>query len=202
MPKLARHADKSGNTPKATLAPLAGKQATPDVPRLLDELVELWETHRRKSLQVRHQTGRRLNDELGPPTKRQKRNAGVLLSVKERLQISVSELSRMRWFAYRFGSLSDLQPRQVTTWTEVKVLLAQMRSEERRKASRSATRTDASRPYHGYLKTLRRLTARLKQGVHAKDFLAEERQKLQASLVEFAQAAGKHLGIHVSVKKA
>lgn len=100
--------------------------ADPDDRELLAGLIKLWRAYRRRGLEVRHQTGLRLNQFLGSPKGRQAYGRSVLKRFSDRTGITQSDLSRMRRFADRFPSLADFRGKhpKVTTWTGVKPLLA------------------------------------------------------------------------------
>lgn len=97
---------------------------------LLKTLCKIWKQYDRRGLEVRHQTGVALNTSLGPPSKRQRYGVTVLKQVAKGLNLAVSDLSRMRWFAHHFNSISALKGQypEVSTWTEVKILLVQLGS--------------------------------------------------------------------------
>jgi len=105
--------------------------------QLLDTLRKLWIKYDRRGLEIRHQTGADLNTHLGPPSERQRYGATVLKKFSEGLNLSVSDLSRMRWFAHRFSSIKELQAQhpEVSTWTDVKNLLVKLGSEAVKPAS-------------------------------------------------------------------
>jgi hypothetical protein len=98
----------------------------PDITNLLAELKELWRGYDEHGLEVRFETGRRVNLKIGPPTGRQPYKAGVMREVAETLDTHVSEVCRMRWFSHRFGTFEAFRAANpgVTTWTDVKALLA------------------------------------------------------------------------------
>lgn len=68
--------------------------------QLLRDLAKLWATYRRHTLEVRRETGVRLNKRLGSPTKPQAQGRAVLKKVAKTLAIAESDLNRMRWYAY------------------------------------------------------------------------------------------------------
>jgi len=96
---------------------------------LLNELVPLWRDHHNRGLELRHETGLRLNKRFGTPGERQEYGKATLRLYSEKLGVSESELSRMRWFAEHFKSFDDFKTQHstVATWTKVKVLLAKLR---------------------------------------------------------------------------
>jgi len=97
----------------------------------LSELTVEWGSYHEKGLEIRHKTGKLLNDHYGPPTARQTYGEGVLKEVAGRLRVAESDLSRMRWLAHHFKSVDDLRERfpAATTWTAVKELLPTLNQE-------------------------------------------------------------------------
>lgn len=96
---------------------------------LLNELVPLWRDHHNRGLELRHKTGLGLIKRFGTPGERQEYGKATLRLYSEKLGVSESELSRMRRFAEHFKSFEDFKTQRptVTTWTKVKVLLAELR---------------------------------------------------------------------------
>ena len=112
----------------------SNRDAEATAKELLRELQPLWQTHRKRGLEVRHQTGRRLNDKLGSPEMRQKYGCEVVKRISRELGLNKSEVSRMRWFAHKFGSVEQLFQLHPTvrtwTWAAVKPLLVQKPSND------------------------------------------------------------------------
>lgn len=96
---------------------------------LLDQLSKMWQDHHKRGLELRHQTGVKLNERFGPPTARQAYGEANLQRYSETLGVAESDLSRMRWFAHLFKSVEDFRAAHPaeTTWTKVKELLARLR---------------------------------------------------------------------------
>jgi hypothetical protein len=110
--------------------------------RLIDQLVELWQGHRRRDLETRHRTGVLLNERLGPPTEGQPYGLRVLERVGGELRIAQSDLSRMRWFAHLFVGPDRLRQEypEVNSWARVKELLPGLKPREGGEAgARTAT---------------------------------------------------------------
>jgi hypothetical protein len=107
---------------------LAGNSLADDA--VLFELTQLWESHRKQGLEDRHRTGVLLNTKFGDPTGRQTYGDKVFKQYSDCLSIEISELSRMRWFAHRFTEIKDLRANfpDVKTWTQVRELLASLRT--------------------------------------------------------------------------
>lgn len=93
------------------------------------KLSQMWQTNHRDDLKLRHLTGEWLNEQHGPPTKRQAYGEGTLRQYVEKLGVAESDLSRMRWFAFYFKSLKELKEKEptATTWTKVKDVIARRR---------------------------------------------------------------------------
>ncbi len=95
------------------------------VESLLVSLQDVWFSHRTRDLEVRHQVGSLLNDQLGPPVRRQAYAEGVIRRVSDELDIDKSDISRMRRFAAIFPTLErlyDTYP-EATSWTRVRNLI-------------------------------------------------------------------------------
>lgn len=94
--------------------------------KLINGLKLLWQPHHKSSLDVRYETGRKLNALYGPPSRRLPYGAGTLKKVSDELGVSRSEISRMRQFAELIpdweGSRSAIP--NCNTWTKVKMHLA------------------------------------------------------------------------------
>jgi len=93
------------------------------------KLSRMWQRANRNDLKLRHLTGAWLNVQHGAPTQRQPYGEGTLQQYKEKLGVSESDVSRMRWFAHYFPSLEDLKKEAptATTWTKVKEVIARRR---------------------------------------------------------------------------
>jgi len=175
--------------------------------RRLGQLAEKWQAHRGAELEIRHETGKLLNDHFGPPTAKQTRGQGVLKEAAERLQVAESELSRMRRFAFHFESLKDLEEKhpEATTWTAVKGLLprlkpqgAQRKNGSANGAASPAKRKQARPVQFGRVKqSLANLSSKLRM---AREALSEdEKKELLAQFKELAEAISDCLHIPVSV---
>jgi len=118
-----------------------GTQTTPPGDRqLVNSLVKLWRRHEERGLELRWTTGQRLNVRLGLPTTRLAHGEEVLKKVAEQLQIAESELSRMRWFAHRFESVTTFREAhpEVRSWSKVKELLPSLMPTARGAKAKSA----------------------------------------------------------------
>jgi len=114
---------------------------TDEEQQLLTGLASEWERSQTETLKARHRMGTLLNNHFGTPAKRQARGQAVMKLAAERLQIAVSELSRMRWLAHHFKDIDDLKSRHpdVDSWTKVKELLPTLRPSRAEEATSSAT---------------------------------------------------------------
>jgi hypothetical protein len=173
----------------------------------LGQLAEKWRSHHGAELEIRHETGKLLNDHYGPPTKRQKRGEEVSKEVVEQLQVAESELSRMRRFAFHFESVKALKEKypEATTWTAVKGLLprlkpqgAQRKNGSANGAASPAKRKQAKPVQFGRVKqSLANLSSKLRK---AREVLSDdEKKELLAQFRELAEAISDCLHIPVSV---
>jgi len=176
----------------------------------LNELVEKWADHRRVDLELRYQTGQLLNERYGSPDKRQNRGKGILERVAEQLGVAVSELSRMRSFAYNFKTSQDLENRfpEVKTWTAVKELLPKLRQplEPKEYPSGNGTHKQPKRVGRktSRMKKLRRFLRTLSSSLPKTDngLSGDERRELVERFKELAEAVEDCLKIRVSVNDA
>jgi len=72
--------------------------------------------------------GKYVNDRIGPPFLRQRRDAQVMAKLAHEFGVSRSELARMRWLAHRFPTVEALTAAhpEVTSWTKARVLLTEL----------------------------------------------------------------------------
>jgi len=169
----------------------------------LGQLAEKWQAQRGADLEIRHETGKLLNDHFGPPTAKQTRGEGVLKEVAERVQTTESELSRMRRFAHHFKSVDDLKEKhpEATTWTAVKGLLPRLNKPKKGSAKGAAARAkqkQAKPVQFGRVKqSLEALTSKLRK---AREGLTDaDKKELLAQFKELAKAISDCLHIPVSV---
>jgi len=108
---------------------------------VLRKLHKIWQSHHRRGLDDRHQTGVSLNQLFGEPTERQAYRSARLKNFSKKLSIPISELSRMRWFAHHFESIADLNAThpEVTNWTQVKNLLVTLQHSDDAESERPAS---------------------------------------------------------------
>lgn len=164
---------------------------------LLQELQPLWQNHRTRGLEVRHQTGRQLNQRLGSPEKRQKYGCEVVKRICNDLSLNKAEVSRMRWFAHKFGSVEQLaeQHPTVRTWSAVKPLLVQTPSHD------GSSETDA--------KSASQIESVENQLLKIQIFMESirsslddtDRQTLAQDFEKFASAAIEGLGFKVRIER-
>lgn len=206
-----------GQSPSLTGEPLTTYTPAPEVPptapaadaRYLDQLAEMWASHRRVGLKVRFDTGKLLIEWFKAPSTRQTRGAEVMKQAAERLRVSVSELSRMRNFADLFESLEVfVQLHGTKTWTEVKDLLPALKAAKSEAAEPKAAKPDAdggSKPRKDVTRFHARccqrivaLTKKLEQ-VATNGLSESQREALQVHLEKVAEVARTRLGIAVTV---
>ena len=98
------------------------KPTEKQIQSLLNKLLRVWRTHLRDGILARYEIGRLLNDSLGSPATRHKYGTGVVSRAAKQLEISRSEIYRMRNFAHVVTDvkkfLSDMP--QMKSWTCVK----------------------------------------------------------------------------------
>jgi hypothetical protein len=168
---------------------------------LLQELKALWQTHRRRGLEVRHETGLALNRKFGPPAVRQAYRREVLKHYSECLGISQSELSRMRGLAHHFPSLEDLKASHpdVTTWTEVKELLASLRQHNsdspdvKKPATRKGAGRRSRRPIRQALRAIE--AASRSAAVLQLERDGDDWEAVKGAVDKMLQAVGQMLGV-------
>jgi len=113
--------------------------------QLIGRLVKLWATYKKRSLEVRRKIGSLLNARLGEPNERQRRDRSVVERAAEKLQISVSEINRMRWYAYfskdEKSCWGEIPPGD-RTWTKFKEILPDLIAAAKGKAKPTALEGD------------------------------------------------------------
>jgi len=172
--------------------------------QLLSELEALWNRRNEKDLEMRLQMGLRLNTHLdiGAPTVRKSYGARVLVRAAERLNLTKGELSRLRWFAHRFGSLDEFQSRhpEASTWSRVKVILAQLASEGKpEKAKPAAIQTKVSGVSRKTSSALKTATSLLRQLGTCPE--GKERKKLLEGLQALVEAANGCLPVRLTFEE-
>ena len=175
----------------------------------LDKLALQWNGSREKDLDLRYQTGALLNKRLGSPENRQKRDAGVLNQAAKQLQIVLSEISRMRHFAFEFKSLQDLKEKhpEVKTWTAVKELLptvkphgGHLKFQQPASAAETPKRRKPKAPKFGGLKqALRNLSSQVRKAPKA--LTDAQKKDLVEKFRELAKVVEDCLQIKVSVNQ-
>jgi len=165
--------------------------------RLLDRLVELWQSERTHGLAVRHQTGALLNERLGPPTARQAHGRQVLKRVGEELRVSESELSRMRWLAHLFNDPVYIRhgDRKIESWTQFKEVLPTLKPPKGRRAR--TLPSGSSRSVKKLARSLQNLTLKLPRLDDRPE--DAERALICERLQELAEAVSSRLQIPVRI---
>ena len=173
--------------------------------QLVNDIVTLWESENKRSLDVRLETGARLNDRLGSPTERQSRGQGVLRQIAKALDQSYSELSRMRWLAYLMSTKGEEScwagvPEGRRTWTKFKKILPVLKGHKpktEKKGSASGKKKVAA--LSRVLKMMDSAASKLRNG--SRKIVGAKREKLVAKLKEFVSAISASTGIHLSVSE-
>jgi hypothetical protein len=166
--------------------------------KLLDQLGELWRSHAVRDLRTRHETGRLLNERFGPPTESQPQGKRVIQKASEELAISMSDISRMRNFAFHFSDVAALQQAhpEATNWTRLKEVLPSLTPDKGGDAKQPAE--SPSRPAtRGIAKAITSLTSMLNRLENPP--VGAERARLLADVQELAEAVSDHLKIRVKV---
>lgn len=166
--------------------------------KLVDQLVKLWKSDAERTLKTRHQTGKVLNTQVGPPTKRKAHGRRVLELYAAELGTSPSDLNRMGWFSHLFPDFSDFRTQhpEIDSWTKFKAELPSLKPAKGGKARKPVA--NPSRPaIGGVARSIANLTSKVKGlDIRPRD---SERKKLVAALRELAEAASSRLKINVEV---
>jgi len=164
----------------------------------LDRLVALWKSDAERGLKTRHQTGKALNRQVGPPTKRKAHGQRVLEVYGEKLGIAPSDLNRMGWFACLFPDFSAFRKQrpEIDSWTKFKTALPSLKPAKGGKARKPVA--NPSRPaFGGVAQAIAGLTTKL-NGLGNRP-IGAERDQLVDALRELAKAATSRLKIRVEV---
>jgi len=185
-------------SPVAVQTAPATKGSAKDDARLLDKLVKLWASYTVRSLEVRQEIGSLLNERLGPPTQRQRRGRFVLTHAAQSLQIAVSELNRMRWFAHLSKDEQSCwgdTPMDKRSWTKFKKRLPNLIAAVKRneKPSGDSGEKKVSAVVNGVLRSIHSVTSQLRAG----DFhvAGAKRDKLIEELQELGSAVFTSVGV-------
>jgi len=169
-------------------------------------LGQKWRSHHGEDLRLRYDTGKTLNDRLGPPTSRLPRGEGVMGLLSEESGLSVSVLNRMRWFAYRFTTYEEFKAAQsdVDTWEKVCVLLVEISQKEKNAAAASSgSASNGDEPNKGVQTVLRSLKAMAKAMPREQIPLDEDVvDDLDAGLRKFRRAFKRCTGLNVTISIA
>ena len=126
-------------------------------------LGQKWRSHQGQDLRLRYDTGKTLNDRLGPPTSRLPRGEGVMRLLAEETGVSESGLNRMRRFAFRFNTFEEFKASNsdINSWEQVCVLLVEISHREKlaEAAGSGSAALKSSEPNKGVQTILRSLKA-------------------------------------------
>lgn len=127
-------------------------------------LGQRWKLHHSQDLRLRYDTGKVLNDRIGPPTERLPRGEGVMQMLAEEANIDESSLNRMRWFAHRFASFEAFQTVHPdrSSWNSVCLLLVELSQKEKKTEAAKAGSGKSSKPSKEIQAILRSLQAAVK----------------------------------------
>jgi hypothetical protein len=169
------------------------------VKTLVEQLKKLWVPYTHKGLEVRLEMGAKLNDKLASPMVRQPHGAEVLKHVANELRIHESELSRMRWFAYLFGSVKVLnrQYPDDRSWAQVKERLPELIAKVKGQVPPTSRPARKTAILCGIQKSLDSITSKLRRKELQLD--EAERKMLVSKLKKLVKAAESRLALHVSI---
>jgi len=162
-----------------------GKVTEQDFLRRLGELADRWTRHDRDDLALRHATGQLLNRYFGKPTQRQAWGAGTMKEAAKQLRRTEVELSQLRRFAFRFKTLAAFKRKhpKVTTWTQVRKLLAAPRKPDGGKNGEARKKSTGLRKLIDDLAVLTSALGKMK--IKPK---SQEARQLRAKLQAFVKA--------------
>jgi hypothetical protein len=155
-------------------------------------LVQRWQKHHRMSLQLRYDTGKSINEKIGPPTSKQPRGYGVVATLSAQIGVDRGEISRMRWFAHRVQSLKEFcrEHPDIATWDSVKTWLADQKRKERGEQQES---DEEIAPVDRFADALKDLV--LPSAANVEE---EEKEDLMYTLRKFGRRFKKH-GVSITV---
>jgi len=161
---------------------------------MIGDLTSRWQTHGKASLELRHYTGRCLNALLGLPDKRQEYGAQLIEKVAKAIHVSVSEISRMRWFSHHFKSVEGLVKEHPTlqNWSEAKEVIAEMNTGRREKIHK---------PTSSFIRSLRTLAKKLCAGRNF-DLNDDQRKDLQQAMQDLHLEVERKFNLRVGSPKA
>jgi len=170
------------------------------------QINKIWNRHHKQGLEDRHRTGVLLNEKFGASNVRQTYGKKMLKAYAARLDIAVSELSRMRGFARQFVSVQDMKTQHpnVKTWTQVKELLASLRKTETQKAEtptgNDQKKPQGSQPVSRVIRAIQAVRQCMSQ-VHLVPE-GDERTALSEAVTEMLADIGKTLGVRYAPENA
>jgi len=196
---------KVPNTYRAGSAANNGANDNNKIP--FSRLSRMWQTSHGDDLKLRHFTGAWLNKQHGPPTTRQAYGERTLQRYINKLGVAESDLSRMRWFAFSFKSVSELKDKEptATTWTKVKEIIARRRHPQAAPAAKPTSNdmklVVAERPVDQMIGAMRTLQSHAAQvGKLTKD--SDEWKKARAAFEELVKVVEVSLGGHITFADA
>ena len=163
--------------------------------RLLQELRPLWQEHRERGLEIRHQMGRQLNMRLGSLGLRREYIRHVIRTIAADLRVETREIAKMRQFDDMFESvrqMHELHPED-QTWSDVARLLAD-RPGNGADASQNET---AARQLARFENQLRSMLSSVENGCDS--LSAGRRMALAEEIARFASAAVELLGYQLQI---
>jgi len=124
-----------------------------------------WRKYGQKGLELFHESGALLNRSLGDPDKRLSYGGKILLNTANRLGISQSELSRMRWFARLFTSVAEFHQQRpdLNTWTAFKKALPILKVQPAQQETHTSKKPTASAKLAAVAKSVAGINKKLSQ---------------------------------------
>jgi hypothetical protein len=168
-------------------------------------LGQQWRSHHGQDLRLRYDTGKTLNDRLGPPTSRLPRGEGVMGLLAEQTGLSESSLNRMRWFAFRFSTYEEFKASQsdVDSWEKVCVLLVEISHKEKTAEAASNGSAKPAEPGKEVQAILRSLKA-VARAMPVEQVPVDEDvfDDIDAGLRKFRRALKRCTGLNVTISIA
>jgi len=169
-------------------------------------LGQKWRSHQGQDLRLRHDTGKTLNDRLGPPTVRLPRGEGVMALLAEQTGLSESALNRMRWFAFRFNTYAEFKASHpdIDSWEKVCVLLVEFSQKEKAAEAASGGSVAKSNEPTKEVQTILRSLKAVAKAMPARQVPVDEDvlDDIESGLRKFRRALTKCTGLKVTISVA
>lgn len=168
---------------------------------VVKRIAELWRSYQHRGLEIRHMIGKLLNQQIGNPDDRQDRGKAVMAMASERLGIAVSDLNRMRWFAFLFKSVKGLHEKhpKIDSWTKLKEELPRLMPKDNNKKKKPPKPSPAARFVREVGRSIQGLTKAIKR--NRATVPTSEQTELLKQLRELAAVVTTKLNIRVTVSQ-